>query len=91
MLFLIPSMTFDRGIRHTFANDMLEFLDTYGYDSADIDWEYPDAPDRGGNPDDTKNFGSGSRRCTRPFTILGVSWAPRLPLSRHFGTPAGLT
>jgi chitinase len=40
----------------TFANNVLQFLNTYGYDGVDIDWEYPGAPDRGGKPDDTKNY-----------------------------------
>jgi chitinase len=42
--------------RQTFANNVLQFLNTYGYDGVDIDWEYPGAPDRGGKPDDTKNY-----------------------------------
>ena len=42
--------------RQTFANNLVKFLDKYGYDGADLDWEYPGAPDRGGKPDDTKNY-----------------------------------
>jgi chitinase len=42
--------------RQTFANNVLKFLDTYGYDGVDVDWEYPGAPDRGGKPDDVKNY-----------------------------------
>ncbi|KAH6634677.1 glycoside hydrolase superfamily [Chaetomium sp. MPI-SDFR-AT-0129] len=42
--------------RRQFADNLLKFLNTYGYDGVDIDWEYPGAPDRGGKPDDTKNY-----------------------------------
>jgi chitinase len=42
--------------RQKFADNLLQFLDTYGYDGVDIDWEYPGAPDRGGKPEDTKNY-----------------------------------
>jgi chitinase len=42
--------------RDKFASNLLKFLDTYGYDGVDLDWEYPGAPDRGGKEDDTKNY-----------------------------------
>jgi chitinase len=44
------------GNRQTFANNVVDFMKTYGYDGIDIDWEYPGAPDRGGTPGDTQNF-----------------------------------
>ncbi len=42
--------------RQTFATNVLKFLNTYGYDGVDIDWEYPGASDRGGTTADTKNY-----------------------------------
>lgn len=42
--------------RATFANSVLSWLQTYGFDGADIDWEYPAAPDRDGVPADTQNY-----------------------------------
>ncbi|KAF2824330.1 glycoside hydrolase [Ophiobolus disseminans] len=44
------------GKRREFANNVLKFLNQYGYDGIDLDWEYPGAPDRGGKDDDTKNY-----------------------------------
>jgi chitinase len=33
-----------------------KFMPAYGLDGVEIDWEYPGAPDRGGQPDDIANF-----------------------------------
>ena len=42
--------------RQNFINSLISFMTTYGFDGADIDWEYPAASDRGGVPADTENF-----------------------------------
>ncbi|KAK8127253.1 bacteriodes thetaiotaomicron symbiotic chitinase, partial [Apiospora sp. TS-2023a] len=42
--------------RQTFADKLVSFLDYYGFDGVDLDWEYPGAPDRGGQKEDTANY-----------------------------------
>ncbi|KAK4442801.1 glycoside hydrolase [Podospora aff. communis PSN243] len=46
----------DPALRTKFASNLLAFLNSYGFDGVDLDWEYPGAPDRGGNPDDGANY-----------------------------------
>ncbi|KAJ5214129.1 CAZyme family GH18 [Penicillium cf. viridicatum] len=42
--------------RQKFANNVVHFMKKYGFDSIDLDLEYPGASDRGGNPEDTVNY-----------------------------------
>lgn len=57
--------------RQTFISGLLKFMNQYGFDGGylprfyvlrltltgvDLDWEYPQADDRGGQPADTENY-----------------------------------
>ncbi|KAK8131958.1 glycosyl hydrolases family 18 protein-like protein [Apiospora kogelbergensis] len=39
-----------------FADKVISFMNEYGFDGIDIDWEYPGAGDRGGKVEDVANF-----------------------------------
>ncbi|KAJ5965610.1 class V chitinase, partial [Penicillium waksmanii] len=42
--------------RRKFIEHLQNFMQSYGFDGIDIDWEYPAADDRGGSSADTDNF-----------------------------------
>ncbi|KAF7554596.1 hypothetical protein G7Z17_g2800 [Cylindrodendrum hubeiense] len=42
--------------RQKFITNLLGFLNQYGFDGVDFDWEYPGADDRGGQDGDSKNY-----------------------------------
>lgn len=42
--------------RRAFIQSLIKFMDTYGFQGADIDWEYPAEPKRGGRKEDTENL-----------------------------------
>lgn len=50
------NMVSSAGNRATFIKNLMNFMSTYGFDGADLDWEYPGADDRGGVPADTQNY-----------------------------------
>lgn len=45
-----------KSAQSAFFESLLSFLITFGFDGVDIDWEYPVAPDRSGNPADFTNY-----------------------------------
>ncbi|KAL8705755.1 MAG: hypothetical protein Q9201_001150 [Fulgogasparrea decipioides] len=49
-------MTSTSGNRQNFISGLLKFMNQYGFDGVDLDWEYPQADDRGGQEADTSNY-----------------------------------
>lgn len=49
-------MVSTQGNRAAFISSLIRFMDTYGFQGADIDWEYPAEPKRGGRKEDTDNL-----------------------------------
>ncbi|XP_044586743.1 chitotriosidase-1-like isoform X1 [Cotesia glomerata] len=47
-------MASDPGSRERFADNAVAFVKKWGFDGFDLDWEYP--AQRGGSPNDVKNF-----------------------------------
>ncbi|KAJ4163157.1 hypothetical protein NW754_014580 [Fusarium falciforme] len=42
--------------QRAFITSVVSFINTYDFDGVDIDWRYPTAPQKGGSPDNTKNY-----------------------------------
>ncbi|KAI1211222.1 family 18 glycosyl hydrolase [Annulohypoxylon truncatum] len=42
--------------RQKFIMNLVNFMTQFGFDGVDLDWEYPGAPDRGGQDRDTANY-----------------------------------
>ncbi|KAK3326738.1 bacteriodes thetaiotaomicron symbiotic chitinase, partial [Apodospora peruviana] len=50
------NMTASAAARKAFIASVMSFMDLYGFQGVDLDWEYPGAPERGGQRADTQNL-----------------------------------
>ncbi|KAK1566167.1 glycoside hydrolase superfamily [Colletotrichum navitas] len=57
--------------RATFIKSLLDFMDKFGFQGADIDWEYPSEPKRGGRADDAESLMSLMKEMRAAFTPRG--------------------
>ncbi|KAF2705719.1 glycoside hydrolase family 18 protein [Pleomassaria siparia CBS 279.74] len=77
--------------RKVFINSLLKFMSKYGFQGADLDWEYPVAPQRGGDEGDSQNFVLLVKEMRAAFgTKYGISLplAPDYWYLRHFDAKA---
>ncbi|UNI18707.1 Chitinase [Purpureocillium takamizusanense] len=65
--------------RAAFISSLAAFMETYGFQGADIDWEYPSEPARGGRAGDAANFVllvKELRAAFKPEVGISVALAP---------------
>ncbi|KAH8882031.1 hypothetical protein GQ53DRAFT_589853, partial [Thozetella sp. PMI_491] len=79
--------------REKFISNLLGFLSHYGLDGVDFDWEYPGAPDRGGNPGDAEGYLNLLSELAVQMDLAGVDYVVSftIPTSYYYlsnyGTP----
>ncbi|KUI58697.1 Acidic mammalian chitinase [Cytospora mali] len=77
--------------RAAFISSLITFMNQYGFQGVDLDWEYPVDPARGGNPADTANLVLLTQEMRAAFgTNFGISLtlAPDYWYLRYFDPKA---
>ncbi|KAI9798404.1 MAG: hypothetical protein M1833_004798 [Piccolia ochrophora] len=85
-------MSSNEANRAAFITSLVQFMDQYGFQGVDLDWEYPVAPERGGKKGDTANLVALVTEMRAAFgTKYGISLAlaPDYWYLRHFD-PKGM-
>jgi chitinase len=74
--------------RAAFIKSLLGFMMHYGFDGVDLDWEYPQADDRSGRPEDFDNFVELMSQLKLQLRLYGYQVSITLPASywylQHF-------
>lgn len=70
--------------RRTFTTSLVSFIQKYGLDGVDIDWEYPVAPDRGGKPEDTDNYVLLMSDIRDAFDAVNPAWGVSLTVPTSY-------
>ena len=65
-------MASSKSNRMEFIESVIAFLDQYGFDGLDVDWEYPGDTERGGGWSDTENYASLLEELREAFN--GKNW-----------------
>ncbi|XP_052744323.1 endochitinase [Bicyclus anynana] len=75
-------MVSTRASRKTFIDSIIKFINDYGFDGLDLDWEYPGATDRDGKPEDKANFLALCQELRVPFDEQGWELTAAVPLTK---------
>ncbi|OAA77046.1 Chitinase II [Akanthomyces lecanii RCEF 1005] len=67
-----------------FISSLIKYMQKYALDGVDIDWEYPVADDRGGNPDDMPNFVTFMSQMRDMFDSVDPGWQITLTLPSSY-------
>jgi len=65
-----------------FIASLLTFMNQYGFDGVDIDWEYPAAPDRSGAAVDFENYVGFLSRIRSAFVQSGLQYGLSITIVR---------